>query len=150
MGTSEPVTGQLLEAARRRGRETFGSALPVGLDNITAYVGLIGSALELAKLIHTEKRDLAAIDSHHKLEMTRMEAAFREVEIAMVADFQNDSSLRDKSFEIIHTLVASGQNEIALKFYERMISGFSGGALENIIQLRNKATSQGSTRIKLK
>src|ERR1700761_9343402 len=90
----------LLASARARGQQAVGTGtLPAGIDKFTVYAGLISSALELGKLIETEERDLKAIDTHYAIEMARISAAFREVEAAMLADFQRDSSLRDKTFE---------------------------------------------------
>jgi hypothetical protein len=144
-------TAELLAQARQRGSETVGSvAIPPGLDHFTAYVGLIGSALELGKLIETEERDLKVIGSHHEIEMARIAAAFREVEAAMLADFQREGSLRDKTFETINLLVTAGQHEIALKFYERFIDGFKRGALEMIIELRNRDAARSNARIELR
>ena len=144
-------TAELLAQARARGGETVGSlVIPPGLDHFTAYVGLIGSALELGKLIETEERDLKVIGSHHEIEIARIAAAFREVETAMLADFRREGSLRDKTFETINLLVAAGQHEIALKFYERFIDGFKRGALEMIIELRNRDAARSSARIELR
>jgi hypothetical protein len=150
MSEADFAQSELLSQARIRGREAFGCVLPAGLDNLTTYVGLIGSALELGKLIQTEARDLAAIDTYYKIEIARMDSAFREVEIAMVADFKRDASLREKSFESINLLIAAGQHEIALKLYELLVGGFARGALESLIQLRNNATLETTSRITLK
>lgn len=142
---------RLLATARERGAQAFGaSVIPPGLDHVTAYIGLISNALELGKLIATEDRDMEAIKTHHEIEVTKIAAAFKEVEAAMIADFQRDHSLREKSFESINLLIAAGQHELALKFYERLMAGFTGGALEGLIQLRNNAASESTTRIKLK
>jgi hypothetical protein len=142
---------RLLADARERGSKAFGAApLPPGLDHVTAYVGLISSALELGKLIATEERDLKVIGSHHEIEIAKIEGAFKEVEAAMIADFKRDHSLREKSFESINLLIAAGQHELALKFYERLMDGFTKGALEGLIQLRNNAASESTTRMKLK
>ena len=141
----------LLAAARERGNKEIGATvIAPGLDHFTAYVVLISSALELGKLIQTEERDLKVIDAHHQIEMSRINAAFREVEGAMMADFQRDGSLRDKTFESINLLIAAGQHEIALKFYERLMDGFKRGALETIIEHRNKIASESNARLKLK
>ncbi len=151
MADSGQDHSRLLADARERGSKAFGTAIiPPGLDHVTAYVGLIGSALELGKLIQTEERDLKVINSHHELEMARIAAAFKEVESGMIADFQRDGSLREKSFESINMLIAAGQHEIALKFYERLMDGFTRGALEGLIELRNNAAGASNTRIKLK
>ena len=142
---------RLLADARERGSKAFGAnVLPPGLDHVTAYVGLISSALELGKLIATEERDLKVIGNHHDLEIAKIDSAFREVEAAMIADFQRDHSLREKSFESINLLIAAGQHELALKFYERLMDGFTKGALEGLIQLRNNVSSESTTRMKLK
>lgn len=143
--------GRLLADARERGSKAFGtSVLPPGLDHVTAYIGLLSSALELGKLISTEERDMEAISSHHNIEISKIAAAFKEVEAAIIADFQRDHSLREKSFESINMLIAAGQHDLALKFYERLMAGFTGGALEGLIHLRNNAASESTTRIKLK
>jgi len=141
----------LLESARERGSRAMGATvIPPGLDHFTAYVGLIGSALELGKLIQTEERDLKVIGAHHEIEVTKINAAFKEVEGAMLADFQRDDSLRDKTFESINLLIAAGQHDIALKFYERLMDGFKRGALETIIEHRNHIASESNARLKLK
>jgi len=142
---------QLLEAARRRGQEATGYAtLPMGLDKFTAYVGLIGSALELGKLIQTEERDLKVIDTHYEVEVARISAAFREVEAAMIADFQRDESLKAQTFEAINLLIAAGQYEIASEFHKRLLDSFQRPSLEAIIDLRNAGTAGSGTRLSLR
>ena len=141
----------LLAAARERGSREMGSAIiPPGLDHFTAYVGLISSALELGKLIQTNERDLKVIDSHYKIEMTNIAAAFKEVEGAMLADFQRDESLKDKTFESINLLITAGQYDVASEFHKRLIDGFKRGALETIIEHRNVVARESSSRLKLK
>ncbi len=141
---------KLLADARERGNRTLGATIiPPGLDQFSVYVGLISSALELGKLIQTEERDLTVIGNHHEREMAEISAAFKKVETAMLADFQRDGSLRDKTFETINLLIAAGQHDIALKFYERFMDGFKRGALETIIEHRN-AVAGGNTRLELK
>ncbi len=141
----------LLSAARQRGSDTMGSAIiPPGLDHFTAYVGLISSALELAKLIQTEERDLTVISNHHQIEMANISAAFKEVESAMLADFQRDQSLKEKTFESINLLIAAQQYEIASEFHKRLIEGFKRGALETIIDHRNTVVREGGSRLNLK
>src|SRR3569833_3977495 len=83
-----------LTAARDRGRELLaGEILPPALDQFTVYTGLLDKALDLAKLIATEERDLQTISSHHEREMTKIMAAFTEVEHAMLIDqAQHDAS----------------------------------------------------------
>jgi len=142
---------EFLAEARERGSKTVGSTIiPPGLDHFTAYVGLIGSAIELGKLIQTEQRDLQIIHSHHEIEIARISAAFRQVEAAMLTDFEREGSLRDKTFETINLLVAAGQHEIAFKFYERFIDGFKRSALEMIIEMRNRDAAKSNARIELK
>jgi len=140
-----------LAAARERGtRALAGATLPAGLDQVAVYVGLISSALDLAKLIQTEERDLQTIGTHHEREVAKITAAFREVERGMLSDFDHNSALRAQTFEIIEKLIAAGQHEIALKFYERMIDGFKQGAMEGLIELRNKGAESSKTELKLK
>src|ERR1700743_2409814 len=99
----------LLAQARERGKEAVGSMpIPAGLDQFTAYVGLIGSALELGKLIATQERDLKVIESHYTIEMSRIAAAFKEVESIMMADFARDTSNRDLTFRMIEKLIDQG------------------------------------------
>jgi hypothetical protein len=114
MNPFEKPAADLLESARTRGNKALeGVVLPSGLEHFTVYAGLIGSALELAKLIQTEQRDLTVIDSHYKLARANMEAAFSEVEKAMQSDFNRDESLKAKTFEAITQLIAAGQYDIA-------------------------------------
>jgi hypothetical protein len=144
-------SGSLIVAARERGTRVLKSALiPPGLDHFTVYAGLISSALELAKLIQTEKRDLAAIQAHHDLEAERIRLAFREVEAAMLVDFQRDMALRERTFQAINLLIEVGEYDIALKFYERMVDGFTQGALETIIEHRNNIASASTARLWLR
>ncbi|MBS0473086.1 MAG: hypothetical protein JSR60_18595 [Proteobacteria bacterium] len=140
-----------LDQARARGAKLMGS-VPVapGLDNFTAYVGLLGSAIELGKLISSEERDLRSIETHHEREMTRIAGAFREVEAAMLADFQKENSLRDGTFETINRLIEAGQFEIASEFHRRLMDGFKRSALELIIDHRNRVAAASTTRIELK
>jgi hypothetical protein len=138
----------LLTAARDRGTRAVGTAvIPPGLDHFTVYAGLIGSALELAKLIQTEERDLKVIDSHYQIETQRISAAFREVEAAMIADFKRDESLKEKTFEMIQMLIAAGQFEVAGEFHGRLINSFQRPALEAIIEHR-KVTGGSYIRLK--
>lgn len=140
----------LLVAARERGNSAVGGAvIPPGLDHFTAYVGLIGSALELGKLVQTEERDLKVIDSHYRIEMTRIGAAFKEVETAMLADFKRDESLRNKTFKMIEMLIAAKQHEIALEFYKRLLDSFQRPALEAIIEHRNSVAGRSGTLLRL-
>ena len=130
---------QLLAVARRRGSEATASlALPSGLDHFTAYVGLIGSALELGKLVASEKRDLAVIGNHYDLERARIDTAAKEVEAAMMADFARDETLKDKTFESINLLIAAGQFEIAGEFHKRLMDSFARPSLEAIIESRKR------------
>lgn len=149
-GFSGTPREQMLEEARRRGREVMGTnALPAAMDNVTTYVGLISSALELGKLIATEERDLKAIETHHQREVMKISSAFSETELAMRADFERDKTMRDESFKAIHSLIAAGQHEIAMRFYEILQSNFSRPALEVILTARN-ATASPNTRLTLK
>lgn len=141
----------LLTAARERGSRVVGATvLPAGVDQFTAYVGLIGNALELGKLVATEERDLRVIGSHHQLTAARIAAAFREVEAAMAADFARDESLKDKTFDAINQLIAAGQYEIAAEFHRRLIDGFQRSALETIIGHRNTIASASTSRMFVK
>jgi len=108
MNPFERPAAELLQSARDRGNKALeGVVLPSGLDHFTVYAGLIGSALELGKLIQTEQRDLTVIDSHYKLAKANMEAAFAEVEKAMQSDFERDESLKAKTFEAITLLISA-------------------------------------------
>lgn len=141
----------LLDAARRRGEAATGYALlPTGLDKFNAYVGLIGTALELGKLLSSEERDLKVIATHHEIEISRISAAFCEVEAAMIADFQRDESLKTKTFEAINLLIAAGQYEIASEFHKRLLDSFQRPSLEAIIDLRNVTASASGTRLRLR
>lgn len=141
----------LLVAARERGSSTVGGTpIPPELDYFTVYVGLIGSALELGKLVQTEKRDVQAIQRHYKAEMARINAGFKKIESAMLLDFQHDATLKDKTFESINMLIAAGQYEIALEFQKRMIEGFRPGALETVVKGRNRAAKKSGTRLRLR
>src|SRR5215217_189357 len=141
----------ILQSARERGSRVVGATvLPAGLDQFTAYVGLIGNALELGKLIATERRDLEVIGTHHQLEAARITSAFREVETAMLVDFQRDESLRDKTFDAINQLIAAGQYDIATEFHRRLFEGFTRGALETIIDHRNVIAGASKSRLTVK
>ena len=142
---------QLLADARRRGVETLGTAVvPQGFDNFTTYIGLIASALELGKLVATEERDLTAIGNHHEREMARIGSAFAEIETAMKADFARDASLREQTFQVINSLVAAGQHEIAMNFFETLMNNFTRPALETVLKARNEFASASGTRITLR
>jgi hypothetical protein len=120
------------------------------MDNVAVYVGLIDRTLELAALIQTEERDLKVIESHYEIEMARIGAAFREVEVAMMADFKRDESLKKKTFEMIKLLIAAGQYDVASEFHKRMIDSFQRPALEAIIEHRNVVVGQNGPQIRLK
>lgn len=146
MNPFEASKNDLLFAARERGREVVGgTAMPMGLDHFAVYAGLIDSALELSKLIKTEKRDLAVIENHYAIATANIAAAFEEVEMAMRADFGRDQSLKDKTFEAINQLIAAGQYEIASEFHKRLIDGFKRRSIDAIIDLRNGKASGGPT-----
>lgn len=139
----------LLDAARERGSEaTRHLAIPAGLDHFTAYVGLIGSALELGKLAASEKRDLAVIGNHYELERARIDAASREIEAAMTADFARDETLKLRTFESINLLIAAGQYEIAGEFHKRLMDGFARPSLESIVALRHPGSAPSTTRLR--
>jgi len=151
MDDLDSEAGALLVAARERGARTVGrTPIPSGMDNATVYVGLIDRALELATLIQTEERDLKVIESHYKIEMARIGAAFREVEVAMMADFKRDESLKKKTFRMIELLIKAGQHDVALEFYKRMTDSFKRPALEAIIEHRNTIARSTGSRIRLK
>ncbi len=139
--------GRLLSAARDRGHMVIDGQLLPGLDNFTVYTGLISKALDLAKLLATEERDLRVIHTSYDIEVRVISSAFQEVELAMAADFDRDSSLRDKTFEAINQLIAAGQYEIASEFHKRLIANFQRPALETIIEQRNQRS--GATSLKL-
>ena len=141
-------TAKLLQTARQRGREAIGpSDLPQGLDHFTVYVGLLSSAIELAKLVQTEERDKLVIETHYEMEMKRIDNAFAEIEMAMQADFARDESIRTRTFEAVNKLIEAGKHEIALKFFERMVEGQSRGALDSLILLRNSAAEGTGTKL---
>jgi len=141
----------LLAAARDRGNRTIDATIiPPGLDHFTIYVGLIGSALELGKLIKTEERDLKVIGAYYEIQISNISSALKEVETAMLADFERDESLKAKTFESINLLIAAGQYEIASEFHKRLIDGFKRGALEAIIEHRNQVVRGGTSRLTLK
>lgn len=137
-------TSRLLAAARERGQKILAGAPPLtGLDQVAVYVGLIGSALELAKLVQTEERDLKVIEAHYSIEISRINAAFKETEMAMQLAFDRDHSLRAKTFKVIELLISANQHEIALKFYERMLDGFSNITLDSLLA-RHSAATEGT------
>lgn len=141
----------LLAAARERGARAIGGVvIPAGLDQLTIYAGLIGSALELGKLMTTEDRDLKVIDSHYDIEMNKIAAAFKEVEGAMLADFNRDESFKERTFEMMRLLVAAGQFEIANQLHERMVSSFQRPALEAIIAHQNTVAKESGSYLTLK
>ena len=142
---------EMLFAARTRGDQMTGTMpLPSGLDHFSVYAGLIGSALELGKLIQTEGRDLKVIDHHYQIAMANISAAFTEVERAMVADFERDESLRTKTFEAITQLILAGQYEIASEFHKRLIDGFKRGSLDAILDHRNVVAQSSGSRLTLR
>lgn len=140
----------LLGDARRRGEAMMGGiGLAPGLDQLTIYAGLVGSALELAKLIQTEQRDLTVIHHHHDIEIAKIDAAFGEIEQALLADFQSDETLRKETFSMIEKLIAAGQFEIASVFHQRLFDGPKRSLLELVVQRRNDIGQGKGTRITL-
>ncbi len=151
MNPFDDNAADLLFAARERGSQMMGqAALPVGLDHFTVYAGLIGSALELGKLMQTEQRDLAVIQNHYDIAVSHIASAFAEVEKAMQADFERDESLKDKTFEAITQLIAAGQYEIAGEFHKRLIDGFKRPSLETLLDYRNRIGGESGSRITLR
>ena len=151
MNPFQDDAAELLYAARARGNGMMdGAALPIGLDHFTVYAGLIGSALELGKLIQTEERDLTVIRNHHEISVAQITAAFDEVEKAMQADFQRDETLKEKTFEAINQLIAAGQYEIAGEFHKRLMDGFSRPSLEAILAHRNGFAAESGSRLTLR
>ncbi len=148
MNPFERPAAELLQSARDRGNKALeGVVLPAGLDHFTVYAGLIGSAMELGKLIQTEQRDLTVIDSHYKLAKANMEAAFAEVEKAMQSDFERDESLKAKTFEAITQLIAAGQYDIASEFHKRLMDGFNRSSLDAILAHRNTMAATSGSRL---
>ncbi len=151
MNPFEGDAADLLFSARQRGSQVMGNhALPVGLDHFTVYAGLIGSALELGKLMQTQERDLTVIKNHYEISMAQISAAFEEVEQAMTADFQRDETLKAKTFDAITQLIAAGQYEIAGEFHKRLIDGFSRPSLEAILEHRNSMAGSSGSRLTLR
>ena len=151
MNPFEKPAVELLESARTRGNKALeGVVLPSGLDHFAVYAGLIGSALELAKLIQTEQRDLTVIDSHYKLAKANMEAAFAEVEKAMLSEFAQNESNRTHTFEMISQLIAVGQYEIASEFHKRLVENFSRSPLDAILKHRNNMAANSGSRLTIK
>ena len=150
MNNPDTEASSLLVAARERGKKAMsGTVLPPGLDHFTAYIGLVSSALELGKLMATEERDLRAIETHHEREMTNITLAFRQVEAAMIADFSRDESLKAKSFQIIESMVAAGQFEIALEAYKCLLNGFSRPSLEVILEHSNRIAGKRNSTLRI-
>lgn len=140
-------TDDFFAVARERGNVALaGAALPSGLDQFAVYAGLIGSALDLGKLIATEKRDLEAIQSHHALRMAQITSAYQEVEAAMLADFERDEGLRTQTFAMIDKLMEAGEFAIAAEVHRRLIDGANRPALATVLEHRNGiASGSGST-----
>lgn len=151
MNPFEENAADLLFAARERGSAALqGVKLPAGLDHFTVYAGLIGSALELGKLIATEERDLKVIHNHYEISVAQMQAAFAEVEQAMQADFQQDETLKAKTFEAITQLIAAGQYEIAGEFHKRLMDGFQRTSLDTLLSYRNQIAGGSGSRLSLR
>lgn len=151
MNPFEDNAADLLFAARERGTQAVGGMpLAAGLDHFAVYAGLIGSALELAKLIQTEQRDMTVIHHHYEINVAQISAAFEEVEKAMQADFERDETLKARTFEAINQLIAAGQYEIAGEFHKRLIDGFKQGSLEAILEHRNAMAGGSGSRLSLR
>lgn len=132
-----------LHSARTRGDDLLqGMQTPAGLVELTTYVGLISNALELAKVVKTESRDLEAIRTYYTVEVQKLEAAFTQVELALRTDAARDQSLLSMTMPLIDKLIAAGNEEMALTFYDRMLNGFSGSALDKL--LGNTGNSLGT------
>ena len=130
----------LLTAARDRGRELLaGEILPPALDQFTVYTGLLDKALDLAKLIATEERDLQTISSHHEREMTKIMAAFTEVEHAMLIDQAQHDAFRDQQFALINRLIDAEKFELASEIHRRLMDGRPRSTVEQLIELRNSS-----------
>lgn len=139
----------ILDEARARGANMLaGVHIPKNLDHFSIYAGLLRSALDLGKLVATEKRDIAAISAHYNTRMADIQAAFSQIEGAMIQDFHRDESLRERTFESINLLIEKGQYEVAADFHRRMIEGFSRPALETILQARNEIGSATGVRMR--
>ena len=148
MNPFERPAAELLQSARDRGNKAMeGVVIPSGLDHFTVYAGLIGSSLELAKLVQTEERDLTVIENHYNLAKANMEAAFAEVERAMQTDFERDESLKAKTFEAITQLIAVGQFDIASEFHKRLIDGFNRSSLDAILTHRNNIAAGSGSKL---
>jgi hypothetical protein len=131
-----------LEAARQRGEVLLSNiTIPKGFSQAALYAGLIENGLELAKLVQTEKRDLAAIETHYKLESARLEKAFKQVEAAIEKDYQFDMTLLQVTSGFIQSIIDKGSHDVALALYERMLSGFRGSPLEVILSRTSDTSS---------
>lgn len=149
---SDDVTGrrdELLDAARVRGRALLaGEVLPPALDQFTVYTGLIDKALDLGKLIATEERDLHVIDSAYRLEMAAITAEFAKIENSMRIDAERDDIYRDQQFAIINKLIDAGNFELASEIHKRLIDSKARSAMDQLIELRNKASPDFPARPK--
>ena len=151
MNPFDESTNELLEAARTRGTQTLsGIPLAPGLDQFTVYAGLIGSALELGKLISTEQRDLTVIHHHYEISVANINAAFAEVEQAMFADFERDETMKAKTFDAINQLIQAGQFELASEFHRRLFDGPKRAALDSVLDARNSIAQASGSRLFLK
>ena len=140
----------LLNDARERGAQSFGNViLPPGLEKFTLYAGLISRAMDLAKVVQTEERDLKIIASHHEIEIARINTAFREVEAAMISDFKTEEDKRAGTFQAIEQLIAAGQYELASEFHKRLIEGQKRTVLETLLDARNAAVGGGVGRLRV-
>jgi hypothetical protein len=151
MSNRDIEVSDLLRAARQRGSEALGAETAfLGMDQFAIYTGLLGSALELGKLLATEGRDLRVIESHHEMRMAEIALAFKEVEGAMLADFERDQGIREKTFEMINRLIDAGQFELALEAHRRLIEGNNRSSLSEIIDHRNNILKGSGSRMFLK
>lgn len=136
----------LLVAARKRGEDTLGAMrLPTGSDNLTAYIGLVSSALELAKLRQTETRDLRVIEAHYEIERAKIEVGFQQIETALLLDFESQRAERSSVYEIIKMLVAAGQYELAGEMHKRYTEKLEKGAMARLTDERNAVAERSGT-----
>jgi hypothetical protein len=119
--------------------------LPGASDNLAAYIGLISSAIELAKLRQTETRDLRVIEAHYEIERAKIEVGFRHIETALLMDFESQRAERSSVYEAIKMLIAAGQFELAGEFHKRYVDKLDKGAMARLTDERNAVSARSGT-----
>ena len=128
----QPVTVHLIDAHKRA------KPIPFTL-NSTDLTGLLIEAIQLGKLVATEKRDLEAIRSNYKERSERLENLHNEIMTEIKEFYGQRQAIIDKINHQSDQLIAAGQYDVAEVLLSKLIDMVANHSpLRTAIELRNE------------